>query len=144
MAKEKNTFREDVISTQEAGPSGSEPHPVHGARRATERVKISKCDISADKHYQQRSHLPISSQSAAMNVAVKLSTGQQSVSPLGKTQVNSSHYIKVSPNRVSCNRVSQQSIPQQSIPPTETPPTEQFPTEYPLNRVYPPNSLFRS
>ncbi|XP_042228250.1 uncharacterized protein LOC121879867, partial [Homarus americanus] len=91
MAKEKNTFREDVISTQEAGPSGSEPHPVHGARRATERVKISKCDISADKHYQQRSHLPISSQSAAMNVAVKLSTGQQSVSPLGKTQVNSSH-----------------------------------------------------
>ncbi|XP_045614162.2 actin remodeling regulator NHS isoform X1 [Procambarus clarkii] len=84
MAKEKNTFREnELINEHKAGSSVTERTQVNGSQQASgphhnhvyEKVKNSKRDTSADKHYPQKSHLPISSHSAAMNVAVKLREG---------------------------------------------------------------------
>ncbi|KAK8746633.1 hypothetical protein OTU49_017114 [Cherax quadricarinatus] len=109
MAKEKNTFREnELINDQKAGSSGAEVSQVNGSQRASglqqnhvyERVKNSKRETSADKHYPQKSHLPISSHSAAMNVAVKLrestrddgthsSSGNWSASSSTRTSVES-------------------------------------------------------
>ncbi|XP_037777612.1 uncharacterized protein LOC119574456 isoform X2 [Penaeus monodon] len=87
MAKESNTFRDhDVIRHADAGPSSVESRLVNGTRQAKgltqnhiyETLKASKRDNCADKSNAQKSRLPISTQSAAMNVAVKLSRSQQS------------------------------------------------------------------
>ncbi|KAK7068038.1 hypothetical protein SK128_023078 [Halocaridina rubra] len=112
MAKETNSFRDnEVINTQEAGSSGSESRLVNGgaARNSGcprnliyETVKSANRDSSADKRYPQKSHLPISTHSSAMNVAVKLregtrddgthsSSGNWSASSSTRTSVESDH-----------------------------------------------------
>lgn len=68
-------FREnDFVIDSEAGSSGAELRLVNGPQRdhACGATTYSKCDTSGDKLYPQKSHIPISTQSAAMNVAVKL------------------------------------------------------------------------
>lgn len=76
-----NLSREnDFVIESEAGTSGAELRLANGPRQACGpqqdhacgATKYSKCDTSGDKLYPQKSHIPISTQSAAMNVAVKL------------------------------------------------------------------------
>ncbi|XP_071550761.1 uncharacterized protein [Panulirus ornatus] len=132
MAKEKNTFREnELINEQEARSSGAEACLGNRSRWASsshenhvyEAVKNSKCDTSADKRNPQKSHLPISTQSAAMNVAVKLregtrddgthsSSGNWSASSSTRTSVESDQQRPIASPTSS---LEQDSIPSESL-----------------------------